>query len=112
MKKGLKTILFLTILRLILPIPPYIECNHLSIVSKIKINCGDSYDITYYEILPKKDDNGILYHYKKYHVIDKSLLNGIYEIEKNHIFYKEKADIVIHCPHQQEVLSIIKETSW
>ncbi len=100
----------LIILFIILPIPPYIECNNLTIISKIEVNCSSLYDITYYEVIPIKEDNGIKYKYKKYNVVDYDLRNGLKDIESHKHIYKDKAKYYISCSNKDEIIKIIKET--
>lgn len=108
MKKYFIIILGIVLMRIFLPIKPYLECNHLSIITKIEIYCDDSYAITYYETIPMKEDNGIQYHTTKYHVIESSFTNGIHKLEKNKYIYKKKAKIISNC--DDSIIQLLKET--
>lgn len=99
----------LILLKIILPIKPYIELNHINIIHKIKITCNDKYNIEYTEIIPKKEENRIQYDYKKYKVTSNNLLDGIKKIEKNKNVYKKHAKIIIkNCKLKKEIQSKIK----
>lgn len=108
MKKQIILFLFVFLLKLFLPLKPYLECNHLTIITKIDVQCGSSYDITYYETIPMRENNGIQYHTKKYHVVSQNLIEGIHRIEKGHSIYKEKATIVSNC--DDSIIQTLKET--
>ena len=109
MKRAIIIIALLIILKIILPIKPYIELNHLNIIKKITITCDKEYKIEYIEIVPKKEDEGIEYEYKKYQVKSKSLEQGIKNIEKDKNIYKKKAKIIVNCKNKKEIEQKIKE---
>ena len=109
MRKKVIILLFLILIKILLPINPYIELNHLNIIHKIKVTCKNQYQIEYYEILPQKEDNGIKYEYKKYHVESKDLIKGLQKIENKKNIYKKKAKIIIkNCKNKKEIKDKIK----
>ena len=55
MKKAIILIGVLILLKILLPIKPYIELNHLKIIEEITVDCKKGYTITYQEKIPKKE---------------------------------------------------------
>lgn len=110
MKRLFIFFIFIALFKLFFPINPYIECNHLTIITKIEVDCGSSYHITYIETLPVKENNGIEYHSKKYQIQDTNLLRGITRIEKDKNIYKKGAKIIIRCSNKDLIQKILKET--
>ena len=110
MKKQLFIIFIIIFMKLLLPVRPYLECNHLTIITKIEVKCNNDFDITYYETIPVKEDNGITYHTKKYHTIHPNFLLAIKIIENNKNIYKEKAKIITECDNKEDIIRILKET--
>lgn len=109
MKKNIGIIISLIILKIILPIKPYVELNHLKIIEEINIKCNNQYEITYIEKIPKKEDNGINYEKKKYQIRDRNLLKGIKKLENKNNFYIEKAKIKIeNCKNKEKIRKTIK----
>ena len=85
MKKITIIILITILLKLFLPINPYIECNNIKIIKEIEIDCNNKK--TYKEIIPIKEDNGIKYKYKTYS-----------KKEKNFFLKKAKIKREDYCP--------------
>ena len=109
MKKNIAIIISLILLKIILPIKPYVELNHLKIIDEIEITCEEKYKITYIEKIPKKEDNGINYDKKTYKTSNTSLTKGIKELEKNKNFYTEKSKIkILNCKNKDKIKEIIK----
>ena len=109
MKRTSIIVGILILLKLVLPLKPYVELNNLKIVEKIEVNCKKEYQITYIEKIPKKEDNGIEYEKKKYQISSKSLKEGLKEIEKKKHFYIKEAKIEIrNCNNQKEIIETIK----
>lgn len=108
MKRIIRIILIILLFKVFYKIPPYIECNHLNIITEIEINCKNEYKITYKEIIPQKEDNGIKYSYKTYQVHNKNLQEGIKEIERKKEIYQEKAKVKIkNCKNKRIIKRVL-----
>ena len=104
MKKQIFIILIIILIKLLIPIKPYLECNQLNIITEIKIECKNEYIVTYIETIPIKEDNGIKYQKKEYIEKDKNLKKAINKIEKNKNIYKDKAKIkYINCNKKEDL---------
>ena len=101
MKKQIIIIIIMIVIKVIIPIKPYIECNQLTIITKIEIECDENYRVTYTETIPERDNEGIKYHYKKYKGEDITLEKAINKIEKKKHIYKEKAKIINKCKKKE-----------
>ena len=109
MKKNNFLLLFLLILKLFLPLRPYRELNDTLIIDEIIVQCDDEYYITYREIIPKKEDGGIHYDYKRFQEKNSSLKDGIQKLEDGKYFYKERAKIDLeNCDDEEEMVRQIK----
>ena len=65
--KGKILLLGTFFLLFFLPVPSYVELNDLALIQSMNITCLDSnYMVTLYEVLPKKEDNGIQYDHQSY----------------------------------------------
>jgi len=107
MNKYIKIIgIFIIILILmILNNKEYIECNHLNIITEIKIKCSNTFEVTYVETIPKRDDSGIIYKKETYQETNNNLKAAIKKIEKNKKIYKDKAKIkLINCKEKEEFI--------
>ena len=111
MKKIMLLFLFI-FLYFFLPIPKYIELNHLNIIQEINVFCKDNqYRIIYLEINPVKNDRGIEYDLIEYQYDGFSVEEGIYEIENNKNIYKKRAKIHINsCDDKRKILNQIKKS--
>ena len=108
MKRTIQIIIIVILLRMFLRIPPYMECNHINIITEIEINCKSKYKITYKETIPQKEDNGIKYTYKTYQVQNKDLKKGIKEIEWKKEIYKEQAKVKIsNCKNKRKIKRVL-----
>ena len=96
MKKQIIFILIIILIKIFIPIKPYIEVNNINIITKIDLTCSDKYILKYTETIPERDDNGIEYKYKTYKVEDNDLNDAIKSIEKNKNIFKSKAKIITH----------------
>ena len=96
MKKQLIFILIIILIKIFIPIKPYIEVNNINIITKIEVTCSDKYTLKYTETIPERDDNGIEYKYKTYKEEGEDLLDIIKRIEKNKNIFKDKAKIITH----------------
>ena len=97
MKKDLIIIGILVILKLLLPINPYVELNHIKIIKEIKIECEEEIIIEYKEIIPTKDDNGLEYEYKIKKIKGKKIKEVTSKIKKKKNMYLDKAKIIKKC---------------
>lgn len=93
MKKTIILIGVLILLKILLPIKPYIELNHLKIIEDITVDCKKEYTITYQEKIPKKEDNGIEYQKKEYVMHYDSLKEAKKSLKEKKNFYIKKAKI-------------------
>lgn len=81
MKKIILLILILITL-LSLKIPPYIELNDLVIIETIIIKKDNNiYNVYLKEIIPKKDNNSIIYEYKYYDSKNNNIIKAIESIQ-------------------------------
>ncbi len=97
------------IILLLLPIPSYVELNHLIIVDEIHVICKDSYFLTIREIIPIKEDNTIDYHYKEYKSSNKNLEDAKKKIEestKDRFYYRKAKIIINYCPNKKKILEL------
>lgn len=102
MKKLLLIIITTFLVKIFMPLNPYIECNKLKIINEITIICGSEYTIEYKEIIPQKIDNGIEYKYKILKEKNSNLKTAINKIENNKYIYKSKAKIKVkNCSGKQ-----------
>ncbi len=83
---------------IILPIPNYIELNHLHIIKTITIECNKEYKITLEEVIPKKGENGIHYKYKTYKKEMKELKK-----ERN-FFYNDTKYLYTNCSNIKKII--------
>ena len=95
MKKQILLLIIVLLIKIYIPIKPYIECNDLSIITEIEVICSDKYTVIYKETIPERDDNGIEYKYKTYKASGNNLKEVINRIEYNKNIYKEKAKLKI-----------------
>lgn len=84
-----------------LPIPKYVELNHLMIVDRIGLDClNNQYTLYLKEIIPKKGDNGINYDFQLYSG-DGSSISEAYDnlLKKNHkkVFLKDVQELITNC---------------
>ena len=93
MKKQMIIILLIIVIKTLIPIKPYLECNKLNIITEIEIQCKEEYIVIYKETIPIKDNNGIKYEYKTYKEKNKNLETAIKRIEQNKHIYKNKAKV-------------------
>ena len=100
MKKYYFIIIFI-LLGFFLPISDYVELNHLMIVDKIGLKCNkDSYHLYLREVIPKRSDNGILYHYKIYDGTGSNILNAYQDLSHHtgkNIYIKKVQSLVTNC---------------
>ena len=77
------TLLILIIITLLsLKIPPYIELNDLVIIETIIIKKDNNiYNVYLKEIIPKKDNNSIIYEYKHYNSKNNNIIKAIESIQ-------------------------------
>ena len=68
---------FLLIILFIYFVPKYNELNNIMIIDKVKvIKDNNTYNITFREVIPKRNNNGIIYTYKyqaKFNNINKAI---------------------------------------
>ena len=101
MKKKLILLIFICIFSYtILPIPTYIELNHLHIIKTITVECNEEYKITLKEIIPKKGENGIHYECKTSQRKMKILTK-----ERN-FFYNDIKYLYTNCSNKKEIIKI------
>ena len=104
-----KTILIGILLGILIfiPIPKYVELNHLIIIHKAKIICqNEKYQIELEEIIPKKKDNGITYQYKKYKNSDtniKKIKKNLSKKETKKFYYQGIKEIKTNCENLEEI---------
>ena len=107
MKRYYFLILFLLI-GLILPIPDYVELNHLMIVDSIGLDCSKSqYSLYLKEVIPKGGDDGIQYHYKIYLGIGNSIEDSYQNIVQNthkKIFLDDTKSVITNCLSSTELI--------
>lgn len=101
MKKIYIIFFALFLLSFFLPINSYHELNHIIIADYIQLKCNNSsYHLIVREVLPTKDDDGIVYRHKKYSVDGNHVDLLISKIEKKEhkVVYYNKAKIkYINC---------------
>ena len=95
---------------ILIPIPKYVELNHLILVDSIEIECSNNqYHVSFKEIIPKKEDNGIEYEYKTYTKSGDNLDNVIHQIEEDKPFYYKRAKIDINnCKNKKIIKNYFK----
>lgn len=91
MKKIILGIILLILLKILLPIKPYVELNHLKIIEEIEITCNEDYEVTLIEKVPKKEDNGINYTKKVY----KKKVKNLNELKEDKTLYLKKAKVKV-----------------
>ena len=110
MKRFILLFFILIIFSFFCHIPPYKELNNLMIITSININCkSDSYVVIFYETLPKKEDNGIVYHKKKYIKKGKNLLsikNSFNNHNNKKVCYSFMKWITTNCTNKKEIVSL------
>ena len=120
MKYKRLQLLFGILLLILLPIPKYVELNHLILIQSGKIYCTEEqYKITLKEIIPKKEDNGIKYLYKNYQETGTSLKDmkqNLEEKEKKKFYYHGIKTLTTNCQNPKEISDIfqipIKKIKW
>ena len=108
MRKYLLFIIPIIILFL-MPIPSYVELNHLIIVDEIHVICNDSYTLMIREIIPIRENNSIDYQYKEYQSSHKNLelaKKRIEEDTKDRFYYKKAKIIIGNCPNKKKILEL------
>ena len=108
MRKYLLFIIPIIILFL-MPIPSYVELNHLIIVDEIHVICNDSYTLMIREIIPIRENNSIDYQYKEYQSSHKDLELAKKRIEDDtkYPFYYKRAHLKIsNCPNKKKILEL------
>lgn len=75
---------FLLIILFIYFVPKYNELNNIMIIDKVKvIKDNNTYNITFREVIPKRNNNGIIYTYKYHKTKVNNINKSISKIEKN-----------------------------
>ena len=107
----MKRYLFLLIFCMIgffLPIPDYVELNHLMIVDSIGLDCSfDGYHLYLKEVIPKRGDDGIHHDYKIYYGNGNSIKDSYFDIIDNghkKIFLDDTKTIITNCPSSKELI--------
>ena len=91
-------------------IPSYVELNDLIIINKIDVICDNNkYKIEFQEIIPSRDENGIIYNYKIYSSDYFSNLNSSYNNLfgkiNNKIYSIKKIKIETNCSDKNMIKS-------
>ena len=85
MKRKISFYLISILILYILPKPEYRELNSLGIVHSIHIQCiEEEYKIELEEIIPQKENNSIVFQYKKYRITEKEIQNTKKDLEKKY----------------------------
>lgn len=80
--KNITLLILILITLLSLKIPPYIELNDLVIIETIIIKKDNNiYNVYLKEIIPKKDNNSIIYEYKYYDSKNNNIIKAIESIQ-------------------------------
>lgn len=80
--KKITLLILILITLLSLKIPPYIELNDLIIIETIIIKKDNNiYNVYLKEIIPKKDNNSIIYEYKYYDSKNNNIIKAIESIQ-------------------------------
>ena len=80
--KKITLLILILITLLSLKIPPYIELNDLVIIETIIIKKDHNiYNVYLKEIIPKKDNNSIIYEYKYYNSKNNNIIKAIESIQ-------------------------------
>lgn len=110
MKKRIFFIIILIGFLFLLPIPEYVELNDLIIVESIEIICKEKqYEINLKEIIPKKEDNSIEYHYQEYSSKGTSIREAKKNLEKNHtkkFYYQSSKKIITNCSNIEKISNL------
>ena len=110
MKKKLIILVILFFFLYLLPIPEYVELNHLAFIRSMDIVCknNDEYEITLKEIIPKKQDNSIEYDYKNYTEVGNSIETVKKKLEENSskkMYYERINKITTNCSDVDSILA-------
>lgn len=109
MKRYLFLLIFL-IIGFFLPIPDYVELNHLMIVDSIGLDCSlDGYHLYLKEVIPKRGDDGIQYDYKIYHGNGKDIKDLYSDIVRNShkkIFLDDTKTVITNCSSSKELIQV------
>ncbi len=101
-------IMFLTLL--LLPIPDYVELNHLSLITSMDIKCySNYYEVSIEEVTPKKEDNGIEYQYHTYQASGDNLLSVKEKLEadiQQKVYYYGIKKVTTNCSNPKQVLDV------
>ena len=105
MKKTIIIIFLIIIIKLIIPIKPYVELNNIKIIKEINVSCNNTYTITLKEIQTVKDNNGIKYKYKNKTIKDENIDKILNRIKNDNKIYIKKAKIKdINCNKKEKKL--------
>lgn len=75
---------FILIILFIYFVPTYNELNNIMIIDKVKVmKDNNTYNITFREVIPKRNNNGIIYTYKYHKTKVNNINKSISNIEKN-----------------------------
>ena len=112
MKKKI-IILLSFVLLYILPKKEYRELNNLIIIKEIQIKCIENeYQVELQEILPKKENNSIVFQYKSYKIKEKKIENIKTSLEKKYqkrFYYNGIKKISTNCENEKELLLFFKK---
>ena len=99
----------------LLPIPKYVELNQLVLVHSAEVYCHQQqYEVIITEIFPKKEDNGVQYHFKQYEKTGSDLneiKKSLESDEKKKFYYKGLKKISTNCLNSQEIMDTFKVSS-
>lgn len=109
-----KTILFIGFLiLLIIPKPNYFECDHIKIIEEINIHCDNDKIITnFHEIVPKRENNSVLFHYNDFSYTTNNLYELKQEIYKNHIYVMSVNEVNTNCDNLIEIAHILNISKY
>ena len=81
--KKIILIIIIIIELFIIKIPKYNELNNIAIIEEITVlKINNKYHITFKEIIPTKDNNGLTYKYKNHKIKTNNINNSLIEISK------------------------------
>ena len=112
-----KTALFsLGILLLwIYPTPNYRELNHLKIIQSMQIVCDvHSISLSFREIEPIKEENGVRYHYQDYHFKGNNLAKILKSIDSrygNTFYFDGVQKVYTNCDNFSEIRKVFSLSS-
>ena len=113
MKRKISFYLISILILYILPKPEYRELNSLGIVHSIHIQCiEEEYKIELEEIIPQKENNSIVFQYKKYRITEKEIQNTKKDLEKKYhkkFYYKGMKNFTTNCDQKTDILSYFKK---